>query len=100
MSLPGWHDPVEDGRRLEGSTHVRSAVGGADMSGRGPWSIRKSLIAISDLVAGLASAPKHSSGPDPAKAAAHLVAGAIDTGWMVGVSIDRVLGKELADGHK
>lgn len=70
------------------------------MGGRGPWRIRKSLIAISDLVASLAGAPKHYSGPDPAKAAARRVAGAIDTGWMVGVSIDRVLGKELADGHK
>lgn len=70
------------------------------MGGRGPWSLRKGLIAISDLVAALPSAPKHCSSPDPAQAAARRVAGAIDTGWMVGVSIDRVLGKELADGHK
>lgn len=70
------------------------------MGGRGPGSIRRSLIAISDLVARLAGAPKHPSGPDPAKAAARRVAGAIDTGWMVGASIDSVLGKELADGHK
>lgn len=70
------------------------------MGGRGPWSFRKSLIAISDLVAGLPSAPKGEPTPDPAKAAARRVAGAVDTGWMVGVSIDRVLGKELADGYK
>lgn len=53
-----------------------------------------------DFVMQVARAPKHYSGPDPTKAAARRVAGAIDTGWMVGVSIDRVLGKELADGHK
>ena len=72
------------------------------MGGRGLGSIRirKSLTAISDLVAALPSAPKHGSSPDSAKAAARRVAGAVDTGWMVGVSIDRVLGKELRDGYK
>ena len=48
----------------------------------------------------VARAPKLDSSPNPARAAARRVAGAVDTGFMVGVSIDRVLGKELADGHK
>ena len=56
--------------------------------------------AVGDFLMHIVHAPKGEPTPDPAKAAARRVAGAVDTGWMVGVSIDRVLGKELADGHK
>lgn len=70
------------------------------MSSRALERTRSIAESAGDFVMQVARAPKRDSCPDPARAAARRVAGAVDTGWMVGVSIDRVLGRELADGHK
>ena len=73
------------------------------MVGKALQGIRKGLTSISDFLVALSGTPKRSATPDPAKAAAKRVQGAMSVGnrGVGGTSAtDDLFGKELRDGHK
>ena len=68
-------------------------------------SSRKAFKEVTAFLFVLGRTPKGPSVPDPAKAAAKRVREAMhavrgNTGFSVGESTEKVLGKELRDGHK
>ena len=73
------------------------------MVGKALQGIRKGLTIVSDFLVALSRTPKRHSSPDPAKAAAKRVRGAMSVGHRGagGTSAtDDLFGKELRDGHK
>ena len=73
------------------------------MVGKALQGIRKGLTSISDFLIALSGTPKRSATPDPAKAAAKRVQGAMSVGFKGAggtTATDKFLGKELAAGHK
>ena len=71
------------------------------MVGKALQGIRKGLTIISDFLVALSRTPKRHSSPDPAKAAAKRVRGAMFHRGAGGTSAtDDLFGKELRDGHK
>ena len=65
--------------------------------------IRKGLTSISDFLVALSGTPKRDLSPDPSKAAAKRVRGAMSIGYKGAggtTATDKFLGKELAAGHK